>query len=455
MVSRRKLLTSSLGFAGSVGLATSLQMGFVRQASAMAFGDYKAMICILLAGGNDSFNMIVPADDDQYTEYQTIRSDLALPRADLRVLSGTSNGRTYGLHPSLFNVRDMYDAGEVAVLANVGPLVDRVTAADVANGAPVPLGLASHADQIQTWQTARADLRVADGWGGRLADAFQGTNPANGISMNISLSGSNVFQSGLSVVPYSIDVTEEGAPGVQGYNDTSVFDEIRTRRLDELLALNQPNLLRAEYSRRLREAIDTQAVFAEALSLGDTFNTSFAQDGLGQALRQIVRVIAARNALGAVRQTFFVNLGGWDHHDDVLDNQGRLLPIVNNGLKSLRDALVELGVFDSVTTFTTSDFGRTLTSNGKGSDHGWGGHHFVMGGSVQGGQFFGDYPELQAAHPLDIGRGVFAPTTSVDEYFAELALWFGLPASSLGDVLPNIGTFYTPGSATPPLGFLS
>ena len=183
--------------------------------------------------------------------------------------------------------------------------------------------------------------------------------------------------------------------------------------------------------------------------------TAFSGNRFSQALKQIARVIGARDALGASRQTYFVNVGGWDHHDEVLDNQAAMLPMISKGLAEFRDALVELGVFDDVTTFTTSDFGRTLTSNGRGSDHGWGGHHIVMGGAVNGGTIYGRYPELSMSSPLDVGRGVYAPTTSIDEYFAELATWFGVAASDLDRVLPNVRSFYTPGSPDLPIGFLS
>ncbi|MCB1731318.1 MAG: DUF1501 domain-containing protein, partial [Halieaceae bacterium] len=149
-----------------------------------------------------------------------------------------------------------------------------------------------------------------------------------------------------------------------------------------------------------------------------------------------------------------ITVGGWDHHDDVLPNQAAMLPMVSAGLLEFRNALRELAILDAVTTFTTSDFGRTLTSNGKGSDHGWGGHHIIMGGSVNGGAFYGDYPEISPGNPLDLGRGIYAPTTSVDEYFAELARWFGVPASDLPRVLPNVTRFYSPQSAELPLGML-
>lgn len=454
---RRALLRSSLGFAGSAFASTALQLGYARQAAAAgSFNDYKAMVCILLAGGNDSFNMVVPNDDDQYAEYLAIRSDLALPRGDLLPLAGTTaQGRSYAVHPGMAPVQSLFDGGELAVVANVGPLVDYVDALGVQNGAPVPLGVFSHSDQIQTWQTAVPYNRIAQGWGGRLADVCQDANAANGISMNISLAGSNVFQSGEVVSPYSIENTGDGAPRIAAYDDGSDFGAFRKRMIDDLLAVEHANLLRAEYSNRLRNAISAGEVFIEAITAGQPFATQFSDNRYSQSLRQIARVIAARDGLGAVRQTFFVTIGGWDHHDDVLDNQANLLPVIAEGLREFRDALVELNVFDTVTTFTTSDFGRTLTSNGKGSDHGWGGHHLIMGGSVNGATIYGEYPELSQLSPLDVGRGIYIPTTSVDEYFADIALWFGLPAANLEYVLPNVRTFYSPESAQPPLGMLT
>jgi uncharacterized protein (DUF1501 family) len=342
------------------------------------------------------------------------------------------------------------------MIANVGTLLEAYDAQAVENGtAQLPLGLFSHADQINQWQTAAPDARIAQGWGGRIADLMQDVNVMNGVSMNISLSGSNVFQSGNQVSEYSIEATGDGAPGINNYDDGTDYGALKKRMVDDLLAVQQQNILRREYARRLRGAIDAQSVFVEALQTAPTIDTPFSPGYFSQSLRQIARVIGARDALGVTRQTFFVTVGGWDHHDDVLDNQAGMLPMISKGLAEFRDALVELQAFDEVTTFTTSDFGRTLTSNGKGSDHGWGGHHIVMGGAVSGGSIYGDYPILSPSSPLDVGRGVYAPTTSVDEYFAELARWFGVPASELDQVLPNVRSFYSPESSQPPIGFLA
>ncbi len=460
MINRRAFLTHScsLGVSTATTSACLLQLGLARSVAAQtAPADYRALVCILLAGGNDSFNMLVPVDADQYAEYSAVRSDLSLPHADLLELPGTTaSGRRYGVHPGMPEMHGLFAAGDVAMIANVGTLVEPFDAVAVAAGsARLPLGLFSHADQINQWQTAVPGTRIARGWGGRIADLMDGINLQNGVSMSISLSGSNVFQSGNMTGEYAIDAGGDGATGISSYGDGTPYGTFKKAMLDGILAVPQENIFRREYARRFRAAIDTQAVFTEAMQSAPTLQTPFSDGSFSQSLRQIARVISVRAALGASRQTFFVTVGGWDHHDEVLENQAAMLPAISKGLAEFRDALAELVVLDAVTTFTTSDFGRTLTSNGKGSDHGWGGHHVVMGGSVNGGQIYGTYPELSSSSPLDVGRGVYAPTTAVDQYFAELALWFGVPPSDLGIVLPNVGTFYAPGSATPPMGFLA
>ena len=342
------------------------------------------------------------------------------------------------------------------MLCNVGTLLEPFNAQKVANGSALtPLGLFSHSDQIQQWQTGVSDERTTTGWGGRIADLLQETNLANGISMNISLSGNNVFQSGTTVTEYSVQAEGNGAAGINAYDDGSEFGSFRKQMIDALLAVPQQQLLRREYRQRLADAIDSQKLFSAALQQAPALGTPFGANPFSQSLRQIARIISVREQLGARRQTFFITVGGWDHHDDVLDRQAAMLPLVSRGLREFRDSLAQLGVLQQVATFTTSDFGRTLTSNGKGSDHGWGGHHIIMGGGVQGGRFYGDYPEIYPGNPLDVERGVYAPTTSVDEYFAELALWFGVPASDLDIVLPNIRRFYSPGANSTPLGFLA
>lgn len=458
MISRRKFLSHScsLGAASATVGSSLLQLGLARQAAAQSATGYRALVCILLAGGNDSYNMLVPADDDQHREYSLLRSDLALEQSSLLALPGTtSSGRRYGVHPGMAGVQSLYGNGELAMVANVGTLLEAFDANAFKNdSAKLPLGLFSHADQINQWQTAKPDARIAQGWAGRMADLLQDVNLANGVSMNISLSGTNVYQSGNTIAQYSVSPEGDGAVGINAYDDDSEFGALRKRMVDDLLGVPQRHIFRAEYNQRLSQSIAAQAVFVDALSASPILSTNFSGNPLSQSLRQVARIIGARSSLGAARQTFFITLGDWDHHDNVLEKQAVMLPQVSTALQEFRNALVELAVFDDVTTFTSSDFGRTLTSNGKGSDHGWGGHHMVMGGSVDGGQIVGEYPELYTGNPLDVGRGVYAPTLSVDEYFAEMALWFGVARSDLAEVLPNIGSFYSPQSSTTPLGFL-
>ncbi len=458
MINRRRFLSHSCGLGVALPtLSTSLlSLGLARNAAAASTDGYKALVCVLLAGGNDSYNMLVPNDPGQYAAYAGIRADLALPATALRSLTPTTaDGQQFGLHPGMAELQQMVNNGDAAMIANVGTLLEPFDAQAVENGtARLPVGLFSHADQINQWQTARPEGRTAKGWAGRIADRWQANSLVNGLSMNISLSGTNVFQSGDDTVEYSITSDDDGAIGINSYGEDSPFGRYRTRVIDELLAVDQPQIMRRAFGARLRGAIDSQQVFSQAIGSAPQLGTSFSANPFSAALRQIARVISVRDALDATRQTFFVTVGGWDHHDEVLDNQARMLPMISAGLREFRDALTELSVFDDVTTFTISDFGRTMTSNGRGSDHGWGGHHVVMGGSVNGGQVYGQYPTLSTNAPLDVGRGIYAPTTSTDEYFAELALWFGVSTAELDAVLPNVRRFYQPESATAPMGFL-
>ena len=282
MTSRRKFLTHScsLGFAAATASTTALSLGFARQAAAQSLTDYRALVCILLAGGNDSFNMVVPNDFDQYPEYLAIRSDLALEQSVLLPLSGTaSNGRNYALHPGMPEVQSLFANGDAALIANVGTLIEPVDAGGIEYGtAKLPLGLYSHADQIAQWQTALPDARVAEGWGGRVADLMQNVNLANGVSMNISLSGTNVFQSGKTATEYSITAEGDGAIGINAYDDGSEFGAFRKRMVDDLLAVQQRNIFRREYANRLRRSIDAQAVFVDALTTSAPPATPFSEN---------------------------------------------------------------------------------------------------------------------------------------------------------------------------------
>ncbi|MEM7798006.1 MAG: DUF1501 domain-containing protein [Chloroflexota bacterium] len=420
--------------------------------------DYKALVCIFLAGGNDSFNMLVPRDSSEYGEYATIRSDLALPSGDLLPLSGTTaDGRSFGLHPAMPELAQLYNSGDAAFVANVGTLVEPTTKSGIESGmAKLPLGLYSHLDQIMHWQTSVPDKRTGFGWGGRTADLLQSLNENDVISMNISLSGINLFQTGETLTEYSVAPWGNGAIQVIGHDDDGWARHVwQNAAIESLLDLEYQNLFDQTFAQKTRSSIASANQFASAIGALTPFATDFSDNEVSFNLQMVAKTIAARKSLGYRRQTFFILFGGWDHHDEVLNNQMEMLSYVSKGMKEFYDALGEIGMQSNVTTFTASDFGRTLVSNGQGSDHAWGGNHIVMGGDVNGGNLYGEYPSLYADNPLDTGHGRLIPTTSCDEYFAEMALWFGVDRSELPTVFPNIDRFYDPNSGGMPLGFLS
>lgn len=448
--SRRKFL----GHAG-VSVLAATQLGtFSRVAQAAPAADYQALVCILLAGGADSFNMLLPYDQPRYDAYAAMRSDLALDRDAVLPLNYLGpDSRQMAVHPGLAEVRELFDGGDLAFIANIGSLAEPTDRAGYDAGTVrLPLGLFSHADQIAQWQTSVPDARIATGVGGRMADVLQPTLPTSPVSMNITLSGTNVFQTGSSVTSYAIDA-DEGARQVAGYEASDNGSASFTAALNTLLANGYDDPFRRTYAAALRESIDSAQLVQSALDSAQTLSTTFSASGLSQALAQIARIVSVSDQLNAPKQTFFITFGGWDHHDDVIPQQETMLPVVSRALAEFHSAMTELGVLDRVTTFTISDFGRTLTSNGKGSDHGWGGNSLVMGGAVAGGNVYGAYPEIDRGNPLDVGRGRFIPTTSVDELYAELALWYGVGSGDLDLVLPNINRFYAPGSGAP-IGFM-
>ncbi|MEM7100070.1 MAG: DUF1501 domain-containing protein [Pseudomonadota bacterium] len=446
-INRRKFL-HQIGHVG-VALGAGTQLGMVSAAAnAQTNADYCAMVCVLLAGGADSFNMLIPYDQARYDQYATTRTDLALPRNEILPLgfAGT-DGQEFAVHPGMPQVQALFDSNDLAFVANVGPLAEPTTRTAIDAGtANLPLGLFSHSDQIAVWQTTAAGSRITTGFAGRIADMLEAQINTGPISMNISLSGNALFQTGTQVSGYTMDA-EDGARTVGGYDN----DSFRST-LDALLDVNHQDPFRQAYRTSLRGAIDSGVELTTALEAATPLNTTFSATPFSQSLRQIARVISARDQIGASRQTFFVTVGGWDHHDEVLNNQANMLPGISQGLSEFHAALVELGMLDNVTTFTISDFGRTLTSNGRGSDHGWGGHQIIMGGRLNGGQIFGQYPDTTIDSELDLGRGRFLPTTSTDEVYADLALWFGISPNDLPTILPNIGRFTDPASGTPPLG---
>jgi uncharacterized protein (DUF1501 family) len=428
--------------------------------------DYKALVCVLLAGGNDSFNMLVPRGTTEYNEYAASRSNLALLQNSLLAINLlVSDGKLYGVNPAMTKVKNMFEAERLAFVANIGTLIE-----PVANGTEfysglkkLPLGIYSHSDQIEQWQTSVPQSRQALGWAGKMADMLQSTdtNLNNGISMNISLSGRNVWQAGQLTYEYSIGNDASGVSGLESVNtwanNAGFLDEARLEAIDNMNSMAYSNILQKTLSNLSKSSFDAVDTFKNAMSTVSPFATPFSNTSLSKSLNQIAKVIAARESLGKNRQTFFVTIGGFDNHDELIENQAYLLATVSNAIGEFFEALDEINIADSVTLFTVSDFARTLTTNGNGSDHAWGGNSIVAGGAVNGKKIYGSYPSLQiTGNPLMVSnRGNLIPTTSADAYFAELALWFGVSPFDLATILPNIGNFYTPGSSNPPLGFMN
>ncbi len=436
----------------------------IAAASTPSSGEYRALVCILLAGGNDSFNMLVPREASAYATYQASRSNLALSPAQLTDIHpiGLPNFAVHGGMPELAS---LFETGKAAFVANVGSLIEPVQNRTQVNQnlKRLPLGLYSHSDQIEQWQTGIPHSRSGIGWGGRMADLLKELNASQVVPMNISLDGGNVFQTGNTVAEYSI--TPDGAVALNGYNAGWVqyqnLQNALSTAVDGQLAQQYSNVLAQTFNTRKKAALDAYNIFANATAPALPGGVTFPGSYLGQRLEMVAKAIQGRAAIGACRQTFFIQRSGWDHHDGVLDGQASMLPEVSAAIGAFYNALVAMGVQNNVTLFTTSDFGRTLTSNGRGSDHAWGGNQVVVGGAVKGQRIFGQYPSLAVnpdsgpeVNPLDTGRGRFIPTLSCDQYFAELALWLGVSKSSLPMVLPNIGNFYSLNSSAPPVGFL-
>ncbi len=463
-ISRRKFIGDSCAALGYTTLFSSLINLKAMAASAMdnssiitsLSGNYKALVCVMLGGGNDSYNMLIPKGNNEYNEYATTRSNLAIPQNDiLQITPNTSDGRTFGLHPSMPNMRQIFDSGNLAFVSNVGTLIEPSTKTDIKNNAvKTPLGLFSHADQIQQWQTGKPHERSNIGWGGKIADLVQSMNSNDNISMNISLKGNNIFQRGDQITPYTIQ--NEGSIGIRGYGGSSLFDKLKTDALNSMLERDYQDIYKNTYKNTIKASNESNLSFQASIDEISDFVTPLPEENdLAAQLRMVAKTIAARNTLGFTRQIFFVQLGGWDHHDELIINHSDKLTQVNDALNYFNALMFELNTNDCVTTFSLSDFARTLTSNGNGTDHAWGGNTFVMGGAVNGKEIYGEYPTLALNSELDFRDGIVIPTTSADVYMAELALWFGVSASDLSTIFPNLSNFYNTSSGTPPLGFMN
>jgi len=463
-LSRRKFLGKvSMGCAalGVTPLYSGVtNLGLMNAAAAanrspFARNNYKALVCIMLQGGNDSFNMLVPRGQSEHQEYATSRGNLALAQNELLPINPTNvSGMQLGLHPSLRNVQNLFENGNAAFVANVGALVEPTTLASYQDDLNLPVGLFSHIDQRNHWQTSVPQNVDNLGWGGRLADILYTNNNNNDVSMNISLDGVNVFQRGKTLKEFAISYKDTGSVLLNGTGTNDFYNNLKRQTLDNLLDQTYHNILKTAYANTITDSNNSSFSFSSAIAGVPDFTTEFADDDLSRKLLMVARTIAARNTLDVCNQTFFVKIGGWDGHDDLLVEHADLLSQMDAAIGSFQAAMEEIGIQDNVVGFTMSDFGRKLISNGDGTDHAWGGHSLVFGNPVAGQKIYGQYPELFLGNDLDLGGGRLIPTTSCDEYFAELALWFGASSSDLDQILPNIGNFWTP---TPqgPLGMFS
>jgi uncharacterized protein (DUF1501 family) len=438
---RRSFLTHAGALAGSAALS---QLG-VFAAQAATGSDYKALVCIFLYGGNDSNNMLVPIDSSGYANYAKLRSTIALPQAQLLPLSVAGGTPEFGLHPALPGLQTLWNSGSLAVVANVGTLVQPLTKAQYLLTTTVkPESLFSHIDQQHQWQASISNTSSSNtGWGGRLSDQLASLNINASVPPMISTGGNNLFVTGAASQALVIPIS--GSFGLSGFS-TGSADAARRSALAQLLGIDQQADLVNAAQNVMSGALTSSAMLNPILTTTDaTLTGRFGAltSNFAKQMLAIAKVIEARSSLGASRQVFLAALGSFDTHTDEVNRQQSLLADLDAGLTAFHGAMADIGAGSSVTSFTLSDFSRTLLPNtGGGTDHAWGSHHLVIGDAVHGGQFYGTMPTLALGGPDDEGsEGRWIPTTAVDQYAATLAAWFGADASTLANVLPNLASF--------------
>ena len=450
MIDRRVLMKAGLASLGvGSGLATNLA---TFNAFAADTDEYKAIVCVFLYGAMDCHDTVIPFDSSSYSKFETIREPLLASydqiaprrRSNLLALNGNIGGRRFAFPPEFAPLHEIYQQGNAAIVANVGPLIEPITRQAYESGAGrIPSKLFSHNDQQSTWMASQPE-GATTGWGGRFGDIMHAAqaNTQSAFS-TISVAGNSVFLNGNSVQPFVISsagaATVEGIDrnftlGAQGFNELyqQVLRDSDTRR---------SNLFRRDIINIQNASLDYNSLLAEQLELPGDPQTLFPESPLGGQLRMVARKIARRDSLGMRRQIFFVGAGGFDTHSNQATDLPLLQADIANSIHAFYQSLVEMGVENSVTTFTASDFGRTLGVNGDGTDHGWGAHHLVVGGSVKGGQIFGDIPAPEYGHDQDGGRGRLIPAVSVEQFAGEIGGWFGLTQTELHDALPGLSNF--------------
>ena len=421
-------------FAATPGVTYAQVVG-----SGAPFDDYRALVCVFLFGGNDSFNMVVPNTNAEYSAYATSRQNLAIAREELlpiNPLSFTPGSEPFGLHPAMGSMQQLFETGAASIVANVGPLIVPTTKDQFFNqSVPLPPQLFSHNDQQDQWLTLRGKTPSKTGWAGRMADLIRTNVAGQQMATNASLFGSNTFQAADETIAYVM-----GPGGPQQFEG---FSPEQRAAFDRIVNAQHGSIYERAFAAVQRRAIDAADTVTAAINSPEAqaITTVFPPGQLGTQLQTVARLIAARGQLNMQRQVFFVATGGFDPHDNQNQDQPGLLGGISEAIAAFYRATEELQIQDSVTTFTQSDFGRTLTSNGDGTDHAWGGNQLVIGGSVRGRDIYGVYPVLEIGSDDDVGGGRMIPTTSADQFAATLANWFGIPDVDLDIVAPHIDNF--------------
>ena len=413
----------------------------LKNAAVAAAEDYKALVCIFLLGGNDGNNLIVPmkTDAQSYKDYFNVRGEtLGLPQKSLGLIPAGNGKDAYGFHPQIGPLRDLYNQGKIAVVANVGTLVKPITKAEYQQGGPVPINLFSHSDQQQQWQMASIPGAPHNGWAGRAADILFHVNAPSTFPVSVSVAGNSLFLAGDRPAASLI----KGSLGLDG-SDGSVAANARDAAFQQILKFDTGMSLIQKANQVAADGLEAAKELNAALSQGAPLKTPFPAGSLGDQLQQVARIISVRKNLGVSRQIFYTALGDFDTHSDAMRRQNSLLGEVASAMSAFYAAMADMGLERQVVTFTESEFGRTLQpSSGAGSDHAWGSHHIVMGAAVKAADVFGTFPTLGLQGPDDVtGRGVWLPSISLDQYGATLASWFGVPDDAMLKVFPNLANF--------------